>query len=84
MAAADAQHELTRVPTRLDPMSDADEVAMGREMASQISAHLGSAHANPSHDAAIQDYLQSVGRRVIAHSRRRLPWTFHYVPSQIS
>jgi predicted Zn-dependent protease len=81
MAAADAQHELTRVPARLNPMSDAEEIAIGKEMASQVSTHWGGTHPDPSHDAAMQDYLQSIGTRVAAHARRQLPWTFHYIPS---
>jgi predicted Zn-dependent protease len=81
MAAADAQHELTRVPARLDRMTDAEEIAMGKNMASHVSSNLGRTHADPSHDAAIQDYLQSLGTRVAAKTHRRLPWTFHYIPS---
>ena len=81
MAAADAQHELTRVPARLDRMTDAEEIAMGKNMASHVSPNLGRTHADPSHDAAMQDYLQSLGTRVAAKTHRRLPWTFHYIPS---
>lgn len=81
MAAADAQHEMTRVPARFDQMPDADEIAVGRQMALHVLANMGKTPADRAHDAAMQDYLQRVGMRVAAHARRRLPWSFHYIPS---
>ncbi|HEY4354527.1 MAG TPA: M48 family metallopeptidase [Acidobacteriaceae bacterium] len=80
LAAADAQHELTRVPARFDRMSDADEIALGKELADHYSAW-GATTPDAGHDAEVQAYLQTVGDRVTAHARRNLPWTFHYIPS---
>ena len=76
-AAADAQHELTRAPMKLDRMTDADEIALGNALAGEAAATLGAGNAN----AATEAYLQQVGMRVAAHARRKLPWTFHYIPS---
>jgi predicted Zn-dependent protease len=80
-AAADAQHELTRVPARFDRMTDADEITLGKKMAAEVPTYLGSTDADSTHDGAMQDYVQRVGERVAVHARRRLPWTFHYIPS---
>lgn len=80
MAAADVQHEVTRAPTQFDRMTDAEEIAVGKEMAAHVSTSLDAVAASPQ-DAAMQEYLQSVGIRVAANARRKLPWTFHYIPS---
>jgi predicted Zn-dependent protease len=80
-AVADAQHELTRVPAQLDHMSDAEEIAVGHELAKHAAPSTGVMGDDPSHDAAVEAYLQMVGSRVAAHARRKLPWTFHYIPS---
>ncbi len=81
MAAADAQNETVRLPLHLDRMTDSDEIALGKEMADRTSVSFGTLRSNSPHDAAVQAYLQEVGSRVAAHSRRHLPWTFHYIPS---
>ncbi len=79
-AAADAQHELIRGPVKLDRLSDADEIAIGNEMA-KVATSLGATRADRAHDAAVEAYLQAVGSGVAEHARRKLPWTFHYIPS---
>jgi predicted Zn-dependent protease len=80
-AAADAQHELTRMPARLDRMTDAEEIAIGNALAKGAATSWNSPKAEHSHDAATEAYLQAVGSRVAVHARRKLPWTFHYIPS---
>lgn len=80
-AVADAQHELVRTPMTLDRMTDADEIAVGNALAKEADASLGANNARSSANAATEAYLQRVGNRVAAHARRKLPWTFHYVPS---
>lgn len=81
MAAADALHEVTRIPTRFDRMTDEDEIALGKEMAAHVSSSLDANRAPSSHNAAMQAYVQVVGSRVSANVRRKLPWTSHYIPS---
>jgi beta-barrel assembly-enhancing protease len=80
-AVADTQHELTLMPVRLDRLSDADEIAVGDAMAKRASASLGVDAPDLAHNADIQAYLQRVGSHVAGHARRKLPWTFHYIPS---
>jgi predicted Zn-dependent protease len=79
-AAADAQRELTRGPMKFDRLSDADEIEIGNEMA-KAATSLGAPRADRAHDAAAEAYLQFLGSRVAEHARRKLPWTFHYIPS---
>lgn len=79
-AAADAQHEMTRVPTHFDQMSDADEITLGDELASEYAERWPSSSADAAKNRAIEAYLQSVGERAAAGARRKLPWKFHYIP----
>jgi len=79
-AAADVQHEITRVPAHLDHISDADEIAVGDVMAQHLTASLKRIPSVPSQDYRIEAYLQEVGTRTAAHTRRKLPWRFHYIP----
>ena len=79
-AAGDGQRELTRIPNRLDRMSDEDEVRIGDELARSYEKRLQSTEAERGAALQIQTYLQQVGERVSVHSRRKLHYQFHYVP----
>ena len=84
-AAADAQHEVTRVPAHFDVMSDADEIRIGDQLAANYADEF--ARDNPTAaqraaDKQTEAYLQTIGLRVAAHARRKLPWHFHYIPSE--
>jgi predicted Zn-dependent protease len=82
-AAADAQHELTRVPAHFDVMPDADEMALGNSLAANYIAEFARPHPTPAQLAFNQSteaYLQRVGDLTAAHARRKLPWRFHYIP----
>ncbi len=83
-AAADAQHELTRVPAHFDPMSDAAEIALGTNLASRYVTEFTPTNLTPAqrtHNAAIETYLQQVALRTASHTRRQLPWRVHYIPN---
>jgi predicted Zn-dependent protease len=82
-AAADGQHELTRIPNRFDRMSDEDEVQIGDQLARSYEAQWQPTAAESKAALEIQAYLQKVGERVSLHSRRKLHYQFHYIP-QIS
>jgi predicted Zn-dependent protease len=78
-AAADAQHEMTRLPMRFDPMKDEDEIALGDRLA---SGYLGTWPARLQDNAVsreIETYLQKVGEQVSARARRKMPYKFHYI-----
>ena len=79
-AAADAQHEMTRVPAHFDRMSDSDEIELGNQLASEYAARWASPKQEAVKNHAIEAYLQTVGEHVSAGARRRLPYTFHYIP----
>jgi len=77
-AAADAQHELTRIPAHLDPLSDADEVRIGDALAAHYTQASSAKKSSPQ-EIAIEAYLQRVALRAAAHTRRHLPWRVHYI-----
>jgi len=82
-AAADAQHELTRIPAHFDVLSDADEIAAGNQLAAHYAAVFARSNPTPAQtasDQAIAAYLERIGLRSAAHARRQLPWHFHYIP----
>jgi predicted Zn-dependent protease len=79
-AAADGQHELTRIPAKLDRMSDEDEVRIGDELARSYEARWHPLATEGKAATEIQTYLQRVGERVSLHARRKLHYQFHYVP----
>jgi predicted Zn-dependent protease len=78
-AAAQSQHNLTRLPNRLDRLSDADEIAIGDEIATGYETEFKT--SDTAHNTAVEAYLQTVGLRVASHARRKLPWKFHYIPN---
>ncbi len=77
-AVADGQHELTRIPSKLDRMSDEDEVRIGDELARSYDARWRPTATEGKAAAEIQAYLQQVGERVSLHSTRKLHYQFHY------
>ena len=79
-AAADAQHEMTRVPAHFDRMSDSDEIELGDQLASEYAARWASPKQDAVKNHAIEAYLQTVGEHVSAGARRKLPYKFHYIP----
>jgi len=81
-AAADAQHELTRVPAHFDQMSDADEIRIGNALAMHyVDTELPPGNAGKDF-ASVEAYIQRVGERTATHARRKLPWHFHYIPNK--
>jgi len=74
-AMADTQRELSRVPAAATRISDEKEISIGNTLAERYSAQLGTG------DAAMQDYVNLVGRKVSGRARRKFDYKFHYVPS---
>lgn len=93
-AAADAQHEATRLPARIDVLSDEDEQRIGDQLAAEYDSEtpLDPKHATPKQIAAqqqamaqrqqVEAYLNQVGNRVVENTRRHLRWKFHYLPQK--
>jgi beta-barrel assembly-enhancing protease len=77
---ADGQHELTRIPSKLDRMSDEDEVRIGDELARSYETRWRPTATEDKAAVEVQAYLQQVGERVSLRSRRKLHYQFHYVP----
>ena len=75
---ADWQREASRVPMRLTRISDADEIEIGNRLAQSYAAYFPK--ASTAQEVAMESYVRGVGSRLAARARRRLPWTFHYIP----
>jgi predicted Zn-dependent protease len=77
--AADAQRDLSRAPMRLTRLSDAEEIAVGKELAAGYS--ISTDRLSPEQQA-LDSYVQQVGNAVSANAHRPLPYSFHLVPDR--
>jgi len=77
--AADAQRDLSRAPMRLTRLSDAEEIAVGKQLAAGYS--ISTERLSPEQQA-LDSYVQQVGNAVSANAHRRLPYSFHLVPDR--
>lgn len=77
--AADAQRDLSRAPMRLTRLSDAEEIAVGKQLATGYS--ISTEKLSPEQQA-LDNYVQQVGNAVSANAHRRLPYSFHLVPDR--
>ncbi|HWX54525.1 MAG TPA: M48 family metallopeptidase [Verrucomicrobiae bacterium] len=78
-ALADAQRELSRVPAGLARLSDEEEIRIGDTMATDAAAAMRTGW-NERTDAAIERYVNVVGRHVAVGAQRKLDYRFHYLP----
>ena len=73
---ADTEQELTRMPAKFTRLSDAEEIAIGNEIARGNERDV----VKDPETKAIEAYLSQVGNRVAANAHRKLPYRFHYIP----
>ena len=75
--AADAQHDLSRLPMRLTRLSDEQEMAIGREL---VSRYATQTRPLTPEDQGLQKYVRRVGAHVALHAHRNLPYSFTVLP----
>jgi beta-barrel assembly-enhancing protease len=75
---ADTEHELSRLPVKFAPLSDADEIKIGKELERRYAGD--GRPDDDDQDRAIEEYVQQVGARVAANAHRKLPYRFRYIP----
>jgi beta-barrel assembly-enhancing protease len=75
-ALAETQREMSRVPASMTRVSDEEEVTIGNALAEHYASQYGTG------DAATQDYVTMVGRKVAGRARRKFNYKFHYVPEE--
>jgi len=75
--AADAQRDLSRLPIHLTRLSDEQEIAIGRELASRYAAQ---ARPLTPEELGLEKYVRRVGATVVLHAHRRLPYSFAVLP----
>jgi len=80
-ALADTQRELSRVPTAMTHISAEEEVSIGNTLAERYSIQYKTGQYGTG-DAAMQDYVTAVGRKVAGRARRKFDYKFHYVPDE--
>jgi predicted Zn-dependent protease len=74
---ADVQREISRIPAKVVRLSDQEETQFGDALAANYAFHI---RAATEADAALERYLNAVGRQVAAHAHRQLDYQFHYIP----
>lgn len=77
--AADAQRDLTRAPMRFTRISDAEEISIGNDLARQYAVSEGKMGPEAR---ALENYVQHVGNSLAPNAHRRLPYSFHLLPSR--
>jgi beta-barrel assembly-enhancing protease len=77
--AADWQRDLSRVPLHLTRISDEQEIRIGDELAKDYAS--GEVARDPEMQAT-EKYVNQIGARVAAHTKRKLPYRFHLIPSR--
>ena len=77
--AADAQRDITQAPMRLTRLSDEEEIAIGRRLASQYSYKDQGLSAQQK---TLENYVRQVGGKVAVHAHRSLPYEFHLIPNK--
>lgn len=75
--AADAQRDLSRLPMHITRLSDEQEIAIGRELASRYATQ--TRKLTPEEEG-LEKYVTRVGGTVSPHAHRRLPYTFTVHP----
>src|SRR5580692_4526401 len=74
---ADTQRDITRVPMHFTRLSDEEEIAIGRELATKYS---GQVMKLTPEEEALEKYVRRVGGAVSAHAQRHLDYNFHLIP----
>lgn len=75
-AAAEVQKEVSHPVARVVRLSDDKEIEIGDSIAGQYASAGGNNDAN----GPMEEYVNTVGRRVAERARRKLDYKFHYIP----
>jgi beta-barrel assembly-enhancing protease len=75
--AADAQRDLTRVPMHFTRLSDEQEIAVGKELATRYATQ--TRKLTPEEEG-LEKYVSRVGGTIALHAHRHLPYTFTVLP----
>ena len=75
--AADVQRDVTRIPMHFSRLSDEQEIAIGRELATRYGTQ--SRKLTPE-EAGLEKYVRRVGGGLAVHAHRHLPYTFTVLP----
>jgi predicted Zn-dependent protease len=80
--AADVGRETSRVPMRVTRLSEAEEIRIGNDLAqSQLRSRDQQYQYSPT-DLAFEQYLNDIGTKISARSKRKLTYHFYYIPDE--
>jgi beta-barrel assembly-enhancing protease len=74
--AADAQRDLTRAPMHFTRLSDEEEIAIGKELASHYTR--SNEQLSPEQRGTAV-YVSRIGVQLAVHAQRQLPYTFQVI-----
>ena len=78
---ADTQREVTRLPAGATRLTDGQEIEIGRELVKQYGYYEDRDHDTTDVKLA-RAYVEKVGRALSTRAKRKLPYSFHYVPDR--
>ena len=78
-AAAEVQKEASHPVTQVVRLSDKQEIEIGNSMAQRFASSAG---AGNEADSQMEQYVNTVGRRVAIRAHRQLGYKFHYIPDR--
>jgi predicted Zn-dependent protease len=78
--AADVGRETSRVPMRVTRLSEAEEIRIGNDMAQQQLGSRQQQYKYSATDLAFEEYLNDVGSKLAARSKRKLIYHFYFIP----
>ncbi len=75
-ALADTEREFSRLPATVTRITDEQEIEIGNALAQN--------YVTPTQpqDVAMQAYVDTVGRKVASHARRKFVYKFHYIADE--
>ncbi|HTT32747.1 MAG TPA: M48 family metalloprotease [Methylomirabilota bacterium] len=75
--AADAQHDLSRIPMHFTHISDDQEIVIGKEFAARYATQT---RPLTPEEQGLAKYVSRVGQTIAVHAHRRLPYSFTVLP----
>jgi predicted Zn-dependent protease len=75
--AADAQRDVSRIPMHFTRLSDEQEIAIGKQLASRYATQ--TRKLTPEEEG-LEKYVTRVGGTIALHAHRHLPYTFTVLP----
>ena len=80
--AADLGRETSRVPMRVTRLSEAEEIRIGNDLAQHELGNRFQRYKYSQIDLAFEQYLNDIGPKIAARSKRKLTYHFYFIPDE--